>query len=80
MAIYVPGEYKNTTANGDGTYTCTINTALTVEANLALALGNYEGVEDVEFETVWGQGHTTAERSGNSTDNFIAWVNESVSE
>lgn len=54
------------------------DTALTVETNLALALKNYSGVEDVEFETVWGQGHTTAERTGNSTDNFIQWVNESV--
>ncbi|WP_138493357.1 subtype A tannase [Paenibacillus pinistramenti] len=56
------------------------DTALTVETNLALALKNYDGVKDVDFATVWGQGHTTAERTGNSTDNFIAWVNESVSE
>lgn len=54
------------------------DTALTVEANLALALEQYEGVEDVEFETVWGQGHTMAERNGNSTENFIEWVNECV--
>lgn len=50
--------------------------ALTTEVNLALALENYSGVTDVDFETVWGMGHTQAERSGNSTDNFIAWVNE----
>lgn len=56
------------------------DTASTVEVNLALALENYDGVEGVEFETVWNQGHTTAERTGNSTDNFIAWVNESVSQ
>lgn len=56
------------------------DTALTVETNLALALENYEGVEDVEFETVWGQGHTTAERTGDSTENFIEWVNESVNQ
>lgn len=43
-----------------------------------LALENYDGVEDVEFTTVWAQGHTEAERTGNSTDNFIAWVNEMV--
>ena len=49
--------------------------ALTTEVNLALALENYSGVTDVDFETVWGMGHTQAERSGNSTDNFIAWVN-----
>lgn len=56
------------------------DTALTVEANLALALEQYEGVEDVEFETVWEQGHTMAERTGDSTENFINWVNECVSE
>ena len=54
------------------------DTALTVEANLALALKQYEGVESVDFATVWGQGHTTAERTGDSTTNFIAWVNECV--
>jgi hypothetical protein len=54
------------------------DTANTVEMNLALALQNYQGVKDVEFTTVWGQGHTTAERTGNSTDNFIAWVTEVV--
>lgn len=52
------------------------DTASTVEANLALALQSYDGVKDVNFETVWDQGHTTAERTGNSTDNFIKWVNE----
>lgn len=55
------------------------DTALTVETNLALALKSYTGVKDVDFETVWGQGHTTAERTGSSTDNFIKWVNECVS-
>lgn len=54
------------------------DTALTVETNLALALGEAEGVEDVRFETVWGQGHIMAESSGNSTKNFICWVNECV--
>lgn len=54
------------------------DTATTVEMNLALALESYEGVESVEFATVWDQGHTTAERTGSSTDNFIAWVNEIV--
>lgn len=44
--------------------------------NLTLALENYDGVESVDFETVWGQGHTQAERTGNSTDNFIAWVED----
>lgn len=50
------------------------DTALTTEVNLALALENYGA--DVDFETVWGQGHVEAERMGNSTENFIAWVIE----
>ena len=54
--------------------------ALSTEINLALALENYSGVENVDFETVWGAGHTQAERTGSSTDNFIAWVNECMSE
>ncbi|WP_281170063.1 subtype A tannase [Methanolobus tindarius] len=52
------------------------DTASTVETNLALALEQYDAVEGVDFETVWGQGHTTAERTGDSTENFIEWVNE----
>lgn len=51
------------------------DTALSTEVNLALALENYKGVEDVDFETVWGAGHTQAERTGDSTTNFIEWVN-----
>lgn len=54
------------------------DTALTVETNLALALKGNEGVKDVDFETVWGLGHTTAERTGSSTDNFITWINRCV--
>lgn len=50
------------------------DTALTTEVNLALALENY-GAE-VDFETVWGQAHVEAERTGSSTENFIAWVIE----
>lgn len=50
------------------------DTALTTEVNLALALENYGA--DVDFETVWGQAHVEAERTGNSTENFIAWVKE----
>jgi hypothetical protein len=49
--------------------------ALSTEMNLALALENYEGVDSVDFETVWGQGHTQAERTGDSTSNFVEWVN-----
>jgi len=54
------------------------DTATTVEMNLALALENYTGVESVEFTTVWDQGHVMAERTGSSSDNFIAWVTEIV--
>ena len=53
--------------------------ALSTEMNLALALENYTSVESVDFETIWGAGHTQAERAGNSTDNFIAWVHECMS-
>ncbi len=49
--------------------------ALSTEMNLALALQSYDGVESVDFETIWGAGHTQAERTGSSTDNFIDWVN-----
>jgi hypothetical protein len=48
--------------------------ALSTEMNLALALGSNPSVSDVDFETVWGQGHTQAEREGNSASNFISWV------
>jgi hypothetical protein len=50
------------------------DTATSVEMNLALALENYKGVDDVDFATVWNQAHVMAERSGDSTTNFIAWV------
>ncbi|MBP3470081.1 MAG: hypothetical protein J6K26_11265 [Lachnospiraceae bacterium] len=50
------------------------DTALTTEVNLALALENYGA--DVDFETVWGQGHVEAERTGDSVSNFIEWVNQ----
>ncbi len=50
------------------------DTATPVEMNLALALENYKGVNDVDFATVWNQAHTMAERTGDSTTNFIAWV------
>jgi hypothetical protein len=53
------------------------DTALSTEVNLTLALENYG--RDVDFETIWGQGHTMAERTGNSTENFIEWVNVCLS-
>lgn len=49
-------------------------TSLTTEVNLALALKKYDGVKNVDFETVWDQGHTEAERKGNGMQNFIKWV------
>lgn len=51
------------------------DTASTTEMNLALALKNNKNVKNVKFTTVWEQGHTTAERTGDSTTNFIKWVN-----
>ena len=50
------------------------DTSLTTEVNLALALKNY-GVE-VDFATIWGEGHTMAEGTGDSVTNFIEWVNQ----
>jgi len=52
------------------------DTANTTEINLQLALRNY-GIRDVDFATVWALAHTMAERTGDSTTNFIDWV-ESV--
>lgn len=52
------------------------DTALTTEANLALALESNESVKSVDFESVWGQQHTMAERTGDSTANFVQWVND----
>ncbi|MBQ9300812.1 MAG: tannase [Clostridia bacterium] len=52
------------------------DTALCTEIDLALAAASYVDSTQVDFETVWGQGHTEAERSGSSTANFIAWVQE----
>ena len=52
------------------------DTALCTEIDLALAAEAYAEGTQVDFETVWGQGHTEAERTGSSTANFIAWVQE----
>lgn len=54
------------------------DTALTVETNLALALKQNTNVKNVDFETVWGMQHTMAERTGNSTTNFISWIEQCV--
>ncbi len=52
------------------------DTALCTEVDLALAAAAYSDDTRVDFETVWGQGHTEAERTGPDTLNFMAWVNE----
>ena len=51
------------------------DTSLTTELNLALALESDSRVQTVDFAAVWGQGHTKAERTGTSDENFITWVN-----
>lgn len=56
------------------------DTALCTEADLALALKACSGVKDVDFETIWKQGHTEAEDSGSASDNFIAWVISCISD
>ena len=56
------------------------DTALTTETNLALALQMDSNVKDVDFETVWGMKHTLAERTGDSTTNFIDWVHSCTSQ
>jgi len=50
------------------------DTSLCTEANLALALGRCDSVQDVSFTPVWGQGHVLAERTGDAEDNLLAWV------
>ncbi len=54
------------------------DTAVNTEANLVLALQNYGS--EVDYSFVWGQEHTTAERDGDSTTNFIEWVNACVAD
>ena len=51
------------------------DTSQCVDVNLYLAVNQKAGSDNVEFSTVWGQGHTQAERTGDSTSNFINWVN-----
>ena len=50
------------------------DTGNVVEMNLYLALLNYG--KNVKFTTVWEQKHVEAERTGDSTTNFISWVTE----
>jgi hypothetical protein len=56
------------------------DTALTTEANLALALINYPTVAGVNFKTVWGRGRGMAEESGATGEAvFIKWVDKVLS-
>ena len=52
------------------------DTALSTEMNLAIALKAHSDVKAVDFETIWGKGHTEAEDTGTSAANFIEWVKE----
>ena len=85
LNMYTPLYYLLETSKGYGTSTLAkywrIRTgisqgdcALSTEMNLALALSSNSSVNNVDFETVWGQGHTQAERKGNAAENFISWV------
>ena len=87
--MYDPMYYLLSGSEGSGTSTVAAHwrirtgidqgdTANTTEINLALALNACSSVKDVDFETVWGLGHTMAERTGDSTTNFITWVNQCV--
>ena len=50
--------------------------SVTTEINIDLALESYDGVESVDFETIWGRNHDLAERdNGDSTTNLIEWIN-----
>jgi hypothetical protein len=52
------------------------DTSQCVDVNLYLGVLGKVGSDNVEFSTVWGQGHTQAERTGDSAGNFINWVNK----
>ena len=52
------------------------DTALCTEINLALAAAAYPDETEVDYETVWGQGHTQAERTGDPVEACIAWIRE----
>lgn len=76
LSAYYDGYQKSTVAGywRIRTGIAQSDTALTTEVNLALALKDYGA--DVDFATIWGEGHTMAESTGDSTTNFIEWVNK----
>ena len=47
-----------------------------VGRSITTSLDNFLAVVTPDFATVWGQGHTMAERTGDATANFIAWIKE----
>ena len=84
VAMYDPLYYLTQDSKGRGSSTIAPawrirtgitqgDTASTVEVNLALAL-QQAGAGNVDFATIWGQGHTMAELTGSGEENFIAWV------
>ena len=83
IAMYTPMNYINESYAGYGTADTAQywrirtgisqgDTSLNVEINLAAALAQYGC--DVDFATVWQKGHESAEITGTSTENFIAWI------
>ncbi len=76
LSSYYDGYQKSTVADywRIRTGIAQSDTSLTTEVNLALALKNYGA--DVDFATIWGEVHTMAESTGDSTTNFIEWVNK----
>ncbi len=76
LSSYYDGYQKSTVANywRIRTGIAQSDTSLTTEVNLMLALKNYGA--DVDFATIWGEGHTMAESTGDSVTNFIEWVNK----
>ena len=77
--MYYLNEYYDGYKTSDVAEYFRINTGITqsdtsnvVEMNLYLALLNYG--KNATFTTVWNQGHTEAERSGDAEDNFISWI------
>lgn len=85
MGMFNPLYFLNSTYEGAGTSKVAAHwrinsglfqtdTSLCTEANLAIALRQAEGVADVEFTPVWGQGHMLAEVTGSAEGNLVAWM------
>ena len=51
---------------------------LPAQVNLAMALGDYPGVETSLFQAVWGQDRTAPESSGTSWANLIDWIDQCI--